>query len=186
MLERIFVFLLETSFFLLIGASLLRGWMNWTRISMREQPGSFVMAITNWLVIPLRRFLPTTILKSRIDWASLIGAALLALAYGLLLAVMFGSMSGADGIVLPSTMFALLGFAVKMLLRVALQTLLILVFGFAILSWVQPGSPAYALLGRLIDPLITPLRRVIPTVGGIDLSILALLVLLQIGLMVVS
>jgi YggT family protein len=83
-------------------------------------------------------------------------------------------------------MFALLGFAIKMLLRVALQTLMILAFGFAILSWVQPGSPAYSLLGRLIDPFIAPLRRVIPTVGGIDLSILALLVLLQIGLMIVS
>jgi YggT family protein len=186
MLERIFVFLLETSFFLLIGACLLRGWMNWTRISMREQPGSFVMAITNWLVIPLRRFLPAIVAKSRIDWASLIGAALLALIYGLLLALIFGAMTGAEGIAMPSTMFALLGFAIKMLLRVALQTLMILAFGFAILSWVQPGSPAYSLLGRLIDPFIAPLRRVIPTVGGIDLSILALLVLLQIGLMIVS
>ena len=54
----------------------------------------------------------------------------------------------------------------------------------SILSWVQPGSAAYALLGRLTEPLLAPLRRVIPTIGGVDLSALVLLLLLQIGLMV--
>ncbi|MGH8805946.1 MAG: YggT family protein, partial [Polaromonas sp.] len=65
-----------------------------------------------------------------------------------------------------------------------LQTLFILVLGYAVLSWIQPGSPAYGLLGRLTEPLLTPLRRLIPTVGGVDLSALVLLVVLQIGLMV--
>jgi YggT family protein len=74
--------------------------------------------------------------------------------------------------------------ALKMLVRVALQTMMILVIGFAILSWVQPGSPAYSLLGRLTEPLLAPLRRVIPTIGGVDLSALVLILLLQIGLMV--
>ena len=84
----------------------------------------------------------------------------------------------------PFAVLGLLVFAVKMLIRVALQTLFILVLGFAILSWVQPGSAAYALLGRLTEPLLAPLRRVIPTIGGVDLSALVLLLLLQIGLMV--
>jgi YggT family protein len=80
----------------------------------------------------------------------------------------------------------LLGLAFKLLLRVALQTLMILVIGFAILSWVQPGSPAYNLLGRLTEPLLAPLRRVIPSVGGIDLSAIVLILVLQIGLMVLA
>ena len=58
MLIRILSFLLETFFFVLIGAALLRAWMNGCRVNMRAQPGSFVMAVTDWLVKPLRRVLP--------------------------------------------------------------------------------------------------------------------------------
>lgn len=177
MLIRIFTFLLETLFFVLIAAALLRAWMNWVRVNLRVQPGSFVMALTDWLVKPLRRTLPKALTQSRIDWASVVAAAALALVYALL----WGLLSGLD--FLPMTFGVLLLFALKMLLRVALQTLLILVLGYAILSWIQPGSPAYGLLARLTEPLLSPLRRVVPMIGGVDLSALALLLLLQIGLM---
>lgn len=189
MLIRILSFLLETLFFLLIGSALLRAWMNWNRVSMSAQPGSFVIAVTDWLVKPLRRTLPERLGKSKIDWASIIAAAVLALVYALLWAVLFGALLGA-GLGLtdfaPAIVLSLLVFAVKMLIRVALQTLMILVFGFAILSWVQPGSRAYSLLARLTEPLLAPLRRVIPSIGGLDLSALVLIVLLQIGLMVLG
>ncbi|MES2912773.1 MAG: YggT family protein [Pseudomonadota bacterium] len=189
MLIRILAFLLETIFFLLIGAALLRAWMNWTRVNMRGQPGIFVMAISDWLVKPLRRTLPASVGKSQIDWASLIAAVVLALAYALLWSLLFGVLLGVThwspdlGI---SALFSLLVFALKMLVRVALQTMMILVIGFAILSWVQPGSPAYALLGRLTEPLLAPLRRIVPSIGGIDLSALVLILLLQIGLMILG
>ncbi|MCX7255510.1 MAG: YggT family protein, partial [Polaromonas sp.] len=55
MLTRILAFLLETGFFLLIASALLRAWMNWLRINMSAPPGSLVMALTSWLVKPLRR-----------------------------------------------------------------------------------------------------------------------------------
>lgn len=183
MLIRILSFLLETIFFLLIAAALLRAWMNWVRVNMSAQPGSFVMALTDWLVKPLRRALPRSLAQSRVDWASVIAAAVLALAYALLWALMFGLLLGALELA-PAVLLTLLSFALKMLVRVALQTLFILVLGFAILSWVQPGSPAYALLGRLTEPVLAPLRRVIPVVGGVDISALVLIVLLQIALMV--
>lgn len=183
MLIRILSFLLETIFFLLIAAALLRAWMNWVRVNMSAQPGSFVMALTDWLVKPLRRALPRSLAQSRVDWASVIAAAVLALAYALLWALLFGLLLGALELA-PLVLLTLLSFALKMLLRVALQTLFILVLGFAILSWVQPGSPAYALLGRLTEPVLAPLRRVIPVVGGVDISALVLIVLLQIALMV--
>ena len=188
MLIRILAFLLETFFFVLIGAALLRAWMNFCRVNMRAQPGSFVMAVTDWLVKPLRRVLPKAWAQSRIDWASVVAAALLALVYALLSALLFGVLAGTRDLAAfgPTALPSLLLFAVKMLVRVALQTAMILVFGFAILSWVQPGSPAYSLLGRLTEPLLAPLRRVIPTVGGLDLSALALILILQIGLMVLG
>ena len=186
MLIRILSFLLETVFFLLIAAALLRAWMNGLRINMNGQPGTFVMALTHWLVKPLRRLLPKAISQSRIDWASLLAAALLALAYGVVAALIFGVLLGGGlaGGFGAESIGGLVVFAVKMLIRVTLQTLFILVLGFAIISWVQPGSPIYALLGRLTEPLLAPLRRFIPAIGGVDLSALVLLVLLQIGLMV--
>jgi len=182
MLIRILAFLLETLFFFLVAAALLRAWMNWVRVNMSGQPGSFVMALTDWLVKPLRRALPKSLARTRVDWASVLAAALLALVYALLWGALFGALLepaswGFGLLILPA-------FAAKMVLRVALQTLFILVLGYAIVSWVQPGSPAYVLLARLTEPLLSPLRRVIPTIGGVDLSALVLLVLLQIGLMV--
>jgi YggT family protein len=184
-LIRVLSFLLETFFFVLIAAALLRAWMNWTRVNMRGQPGVFVMAVTDWLVKPIRLALPKTVAQSKIDWASLLVAALFALAYGLIWLVLFTMLLGGLGLeaLAPAMFFSLLALAFKLLLRVALQTLMILVIGFAILSWVQPGSPAYALVGRLTEPLLAPFRRVIPSVGGIDLSAIVLIIALQIGLM---
>ncbi len=182
MLIRILSFLFETIFFLLIGASLLRAWMNWMRVNMRAQPGSFVMALTDWLVKPLRRVLPAQVLKSRIDWASVMAAIL----FALLWSVLFGLLLGAVNSMPDFAPASLVVFALKMLIRVALQAMMLLLIGFVILSWVQPGSPAYALLGRLTEPLLTPLRRVIPPLGGVDLSALVLILVLQVGLMVLG
>ena len=186
MLIRVLSFLLESFFFVLIAAALLRAWMNWTRVNMRAQPGIFVIAVTDWLVKPLRRALPKALAQAKIDWASLLAALLFAFAYGLIWLVLFTMVLGGLGIeaLAPAMLLSLFGLAFKMLLRVALQTLMILVIGFAILSWVQPGSPAYSLLGRLTEPLLAPLRRVIPSIGGIDLSAIVLILALQIGLIV--
>lgn len=186
MLIRILAFLLETLFFVLIGAALLRAWMNYLRINMRAQPGIFVMAVSDWLVKPLRRVLPKAVAQSRVDWASLLAAFVLALLYVLLSVLLIGMLSGGIQDLSPTLLPALLLGALKMLLRVALQVAFIAVLAFAIISWVQPGSAMYVLLGRLTEPLLAPLRRVIPQIGGVDLSALVLLLLLQIGLMVLG
>jgi YggT family protein len=189
MLIRILAFLLETLFFVLIGAALLRAYMNRLRINMSAQPGYFVMAVTDWLVKPLRRVLPKALAQSRVDWASLLAALLLALAYALLWGFLFGVLSGGLSALAGfgvALLPGLLLFAVKMLVRVTLQTAFIVVLAYAIVSWVQPGSPMYGLLGRLAEPLLRPLRRIIPAIGGVDLSALVLLLLLQIGLMVLA
>lgn len=189
MLIRILAFLLESLFFVLIGAALLRAWMNRLRINMSAQPGYFVMAVTDWLVKPLRRILPRALAQSRVDWASLLAALLLALAYALLWVLLFGVLAGGPAALSGFGLAMLTGlllFAVKMLARVALQAAFIVVLAYAIVSWVQPGSSMHGLLGRLAEPLLAPLRRIIPAIGGVDLSALVLLLLLQIGLMVLG
>ena len=181
MFVRVVSFLLETVFYLLMGAALLRAYMNWLRINMSAQPGAFVMALTNWLVKPLRKLLPQALVRSRLDGASLLAAGLLALVYGLLAGLLFGWLGAGE---LP--LLGLLSLALHMLARVALQTLTMLVFAYVIISWVQPGSPVHGLLSRLVEPPLAPLRRVVPTIGGVDLSAMALLLLLQIGLMLLG
>ena len=182
MLIRILSFLLDTLFFVLIGAALLRAWMNRLRVNMSAQPGVFVMAVSDWLVKPLRRALPKSVAQSRVDWASLLAALLLSLLYAVLWAALVGALLNLTAAMLP----ALLLTGLKMLLRVALQLAFAVVLVYALMSWLQPGSPMYGLLGRLAEPLLAPLRRFIPSVGGIDLSALVLLLLLQIGLMVLG
>ena len=114
---------------------------------------------------------------------------LLALIYTMLWWWLFGAALWAglgDVAVLVPALLGLLIFALKVLLRVVLQMCFVLVLGYAILSWVQPGSSAYVLLGRLTEPLLSRLRSIIPPIGGIDLSALVLLILLQIGLMLLA
>lgn len=189
MLIRILSLLLESLFFALVAAALLRAWMNWLRINMRVQPGRFVMAVTDWLVKPLRRGMPAKLMQSRVDWASVVAAVVLVLLYAALWALLFAWLAGSSASLVdfsPVALIGVLGFAVKMLIRVALQMVFFMVLGFAVLSWVQTASPAYHLLGRLTEPLLAPLRRVVPAIGGVDLSALVLMLMLQICLMLVA
>ena len=97
MLIRILSFLLESIFFVLIAAALLRAWMNWTRVNMRGQPGVFVMAVTDWCVKPLRLALPKAVAQAKIDWASLLTALIFALAYAVIWLVLFTMVLGGLG-----------------------------------------------------------------------------------------
>ena len=72
------------------------------------------------------------------------------------------------------------------LAQLAISALSALVLVLAIMSWVNPGSPMYALTARLCDPFLRPFQRVVPLIGGIDLSPWVLLLLLQILGMLLS
>ncbi len=179
---RVLFFLLETLFFFFIAAALLRAWMNQMRVRMVGQPGQFAIAVTDWLVQPLRRVLPRALAQSRVDWGSLLAAVLLALVYALLSVLLHGLVGGLTGAALPM----LLVVAVRLLLRVLLQGLMFLLLVYAVLSWVQPQSPVLGTLDRLCAPLLRPIRRVLPLVGGVDLSVLVLLIVLQVGLILLG
>ena len=181
---QILFFLIDTVFFVLVASALLRAWLNGSRISLAQQPGTFVMALTDWLVMPLRRMLPVPVQRSRWDVASLSAAAVLSLVQAGVLLGLGGVL--ASGGLQASALVMLPVMAIKLLLRTAIQGLLWLVVGYAILSWVQPYTPVQALLSRLLAPMLTPLRRWVPLVGGIDLSALVLVVLLQVALMILG
>lgn len=181
---KVLGFILEVIFQLLVGAALLRAYMNAQRASMQVQPGLFVMALTDWIVKPLRRWLPQAWMRSRLDWASVVAALLLALLYAGLWGGLLGMLHGRAALSVAGP--GLLGLAMVFVLRVALQTLSLLVLAYVLMSWLQPGSFLLGTLGRLTEPLLAPFRRVIPVLGGVDLAPMALLLALQVGVMLLS
>ena len=72
------------------------------------------------------------------------------------------------------------------LLRMVLTGLIGILIVYAILSWVQPHSPIAGILHRLSEPLLRPLRKLIPLIGGVDLSALVAIIALQVLLMVLG
>ncbi|MBA2964138.1 MULTISPECIES: YggT family protein [Ramlibacter] len=169
---QILSFLLDVVAGLLGGACLLRLYMQRQKVPFGNPIGRFVFALTDWIVLPLRRVLPPV---ARWDTASLVAAYLIELVQYLILWAVIG-------FALESVfLLALVG-----LVRLILSALTALVLVYAILSWVQSDSLMTDLIDRLVAPLLRPFRRVIPLVGGIDLSPLALLVLLQVLSMVLT
>ncbi len=174
MIDQIISLLLDVATCLIGGACLLRMYMQQQRVPFGNPLGQLVFAFTNWLVLPLRRLLPTA---GSVDLASLMAALLLQLAqFGLL-----WLLAGAQGSAAVVPVLALFGLA-----RLILSGLTGLIIVYAVLSWVQTRSPLVDLVGRLCGPPLRPVRRVIPLVGGMDLSPLALLVLLQVLAIVLS
>lgn len=181
---RILGFILEVVFQFLVGAALLRAYMNGLRVNMQVQPGLFVMALTDWIVKPLRRWLPQSVVRARIDASSLIAAALLALLYALLWGSLIGMVYGGGAMSAAGPGMA--GLALGFVLRTGLQTMSLLVLGYVLVSWLQPGSFFYGMLARLVEPVLSPFRRVVPVLGGIDLSPMVLLLVLQVGVMLLG
>ncbi len=175
MLYQIASFLLDVIGGLLTGACLLRWYMQWQRVPFSNPVGGLVFALTDWLVVPLRRVVAPA---GRWDLSSLVAAVLLQLVQYLLLALLLGL--GAAWAWVP-------GLAFFGLLRVAVSGLMGLLIVYAVLSWVQQGRTALAdVMARLCEPLLRPLRRIIPLVGGMDLSPLAALVFLQVVMIVLG
>jgi YggT family protein len=173
MFAQILSFLLDVAAGLLGGACLLRFYMQYQRIPFGNPVGRFVFALTNWIVLPLRKVLPG---YRRIDSSSLIAAYLFELAqFGLMWAVIG---HGHPGLVPVLALFGLV--------RLVISGIIGLVIVYAILSWVQADSPMADVIDRLCAPLLRPFRRIIPLIGGFDLSPLALLVLLQIAAIIVA
>ena len=159
---------------LIAGACLVRLAMQWQRIPFNNPIGQFIFAVSDRLVLPLRRWLPAV---GRLDTASLVSAWLVKLLQFMLLWLL----GGGQGSLLLVLLLSAVG-----LLQLAISCLTGVVLLFAVLSWVQPGSANLMLVNRLCQPWLAPIRRIVPLVGGIDLSSLVLLVLLQIAGMVVG
>jgi YggT family protein len=136
-----------------------------------------IVRLTNWLILPLRRVLPPI---GKIDTATVV--AVLAVASLRTFAVLALAGEGVGDVIL-FLRITLVDLA-EMVLKIYLFAMLL----YALTSFVSPGgyAPGVRLLGQLCEPILKPVRKVIPPIGQIDFSVLwvsiaisALLVLLR-------
>ena len=156
------------------GACLMRLVMQWQRLPFQNPIGRFVFAVTDWLVMPLRRLLPAV---GRLDASSLVAAWLMKLSHLMVMWLLGGAQAAVMGVLVDSV-FGVLHWLVS-----GLSVIILL---YAVLSWVQPNSGSMMLLSRLVEPWLAPIRNALPKPGGIDLSPLVLLVILQIAGMLLA
>ena len=162
-------FLINTLFGLYIGAVTLRLLLQWVRADFYNPLSQAIVKLTNPILRPLRRYIPAL---GRLDTASVVLIVALQLVNTWLVGV--------------------LGHGVGNVFIVALVELLsklIYLYIFAIIiqalaSWVAPGAhnPVLALIGAITEPIQRPVRRMLPALGGLDLSPLVVIILLQLAL----
>jgi YggT family protein len=162
-------FVLNTLLTLVVVVFLLRVIMPLVRADFRNPVGEAVLKITNPLVLPLRRALPP---GRRFDVASVVALLIVQFVKTIGLMVVSGRMLRVDTILVNG----LYG-----LLILILQFYLYAVLIYALMSWFAGASysPVGHVLGRICEPMLAPFRRVIPPIGGLDLSALFLIIALQ-------
>ena len=162
-------FIVKTLAQLYLLLLLLRFWLPWLRADFRNPIAQGILRFTSPLIVPLRRFLPSV---GRLDTATVLVAFVVQYVTVLaLLAIVRRSADTAD---------------VALASIIELATLSLNLFFFAVLirivlSWVAPGNynPITALLTTLSEPVLRPFRRLIPSIGGLDISPIFAIVMLQ-------
>ena len=169
-MQNALIFVLRTLLDLYILTFALRMILQWIRADGRNPVSQFIIRVTNPLVIPLRRVVPPI---GSIDTASL----LILVGLEILVTVVLINLA-CVGSAAPGQILML---AVVRIIYLALRIYLFAILIYVILSWVSPGNynPAVALLGAMVEPVLAPLRRIIPPIGGLDLSPLFALIGIQ-------
>jgi|SRR5688572_29453425 YggT family protein len=168
MLVQIGLFLVEAVFGFFVFMLLTRFHFQWMRVPFRNQIGEFVIATTNWMVLPARRVVPGL---AGLDLATLLLAWLL-LAAGLWIQTqIIGSELSAP---------ALAAIAAVDLVRYSLYILVFAVIVQVVMSWINPYAPLAPTFDAVVRPFLRPIRRFVPPIANIDLSPAILFILLQV------
>jgi YggT family protein len=155
-----------------ILAALLRFWMQAMRAPARNPIAYFSMALTDFAVKPLRRVVPGLF---RLDLASL----LVALIFEYLLQLVLLLLTGISPLEAPVMLSVLVFVAFVKLVRLSIYIFMGAVIIQAVLSWVSPYHPVAPFFDALCAPFMKPVRRVIPPIGGVDISPVFVLIFLQ-------
>lgn len=155
------IFLVTTVISIYIKVLLLRIWMQWARCDFYNPFSQFVVKITQPIVKPLRRIVPAV---GPIDTASLL------LAY--VISVLLGPIS--MRLFYPDPVFLYLGLVI--MIKAVGMLIFWMIIIRSLMSWVSQGrNPVDYVLIQLTEPLMAPVRRFIPPMGGIDFSAMAVI-----------
>jgi YggT family protein len=163
-------FVVKTLLNLYLMAYMLRFLLQWSRADFHNPLSQFILRITDPLVRPLRRVVP--------GWRGLDMSAVVALLL-LQLVVTAALLFMATGAVVGAGM--LLYYAVLRIIVGVIQLYFVVILAHVVISWISPGhwNPLISVLHSLADPVLRPLRRLLPPIGGLDLSPLFVLIGLQ-------
>ncbi|WP_413737077.1 YggT family protein [Sodalis sp. RH21] len=163
-------FLVKTLFDLYIMVLLLRIWMQWTRCDFYNPFSQFIVKITQPVIKPLRRVIPSI---GPVDTASLLLAFILAtLKFPLEMLIQLGGVS-------LDPLYLLVGLLT--LIKAAGQLIFWVIIIRSLMSWISQGrSPMDQVLYQLSEPLMAPIRRIIPAMGGIDFSAMVVILILYV------
>jgi YggT family protein len=170
------VFIVDIVLGLYTFAVLLRFVLQLVRADFYNPLCQAIVTITNPPLKPLRRYIPSF---AGIDTSSVLLLLMLQMLNTLLVMLMLGLGFGVAGLVVS---------AVAELVSKTIYLFLFAIFIQVIVSWIAPGSynPILALLDSLTNPLLRPARRLIPPVGGLDLSPMAAIIVLYLALMLIA
>ena len=152
----------------LVWLFLIRFHFQWLRVPFRNPLGQFVVALTNWAVVPARRVIPGL---AGLDLATLLLAWLFqVLGLWALFAIAGGNPSVA----------ALAAVAAVDLVRYSVYILVFAVILHVAITWINPDAPAEPLLDMMTRPFLRPLRRYVPPVANVDLTPMVLIIILYV------
>ncbi|MXR35942.1 YggT family protein [Craterilacuibacter sinensis] len=175
MLINTLQFLIRTVADLFVLVLLLRFYLQVVRMPFTHPLAQFVMAATNFAVLPLRRLLPSV---RGYDTATMFIAWLVGLV-SISAVLLLGPMP--FNFAAPQTWLGLALLSVLTLFTQSVYLLMGAVLVQAIMSWVNPYNPLAPMLSALTRPFLAPFSRA--RIGGADLSPLLLLLVLQVILM---
>lgn len=157
-------FLLNTLLGLLSLAFLLRFYLQATNAPFRNPLSQAVVMLTDFAVIPMRRAVPSMF---KLDTSTLLLAFLTQLLLQFLLQWINGFPFSLAG---NSIYFGLIGITALHVANLSMDLFLYAIVAQALLSWVNPYTPIAPALDALTRPILQPIRRIIPTPNGLDLS----------------
>jgi YggT family protein len=163
-----------TSLYLLV--LLLRFWMPWLRADFRNPLAQGILRFTSPLVVPVRRFVPSF---GRLDTATVLVAFVIQYLTVLLLLLILGRSVGIAVVSLT---------ALVKLVVLSINLFVFAIFIRIILSWIGQGgyNPATAIITTLTEPVLRPFRRIIPAMGGFDISPIFAVILLMAATIVIN
>ena len=164
-------FLVETLFGLYILIVMLRLLLQWVRADFYNPLSQLIVRLTQPVLAPMRRTMPAI---AGIDLASVVLLLFLQIAEQWIVTGVLGH---------RASFAALLAFSVAELLQLAIYIFLFSILIQVVMSWINPGAynPVLGLLYHLNEPLLTPARRLVPPIGGLDLSPIVVMVALQLA-----